>query len=124
MTLRWYQKPIALLGSISVAYHEVLRGRDTGICTDCGRLNHATADKCLCGGDVEENEHASETLEDPTAGTEDTFDRPIYRFAIPALKIIAITGSIFLLKYAIEHGNLLAGFVALLVATFVTSTGA
>jgi len=121
--ISWYEKPIAAIGAASIAYHEVLRGRQTGTCAECGRLNHATSDYCLCGGVVEENEHASETLDDPTAGTEDSFERPVYRYSAPALKLIFLTASIFMLTYAIEEGSYAAGFTAFLLGTFLTSTG-
>jgi hypothetical protein len=121
--MKWYQKPIAAVGAISVAYHEVLRGRRTGVCTECGRLNHATADYCLCGGRVDENEHAPETLDDPSAGTTDSFDRPVCRFGVPVFKIVSFTACLFLLAYAIRGGSYAAGFTAFFLGTLLTSTG-
>lgn len=62
--MKWYQKPLATVGAVSVTYHEVFRNRRTGICQRCGRLNHATSDRCLCGGTVAENDHPEDVLDD------------------------------------------------------------
>lgn len=119
----WWQKPIAALGALSIAYHEVLRGRRTGVCTACGRLNHATSKYCLCGGAVEASDPPSDVLDDPTAGNEDSFEQPRYRFGIPALKLAIYTASILLLAHGIQSGSYAAGFTGFLLGAATTSLG-
>ncbi len=61
----WWKKPVAMIGAISVAYHEVIRDRRTGICQNCGKLHDAVIKQCpKCGGEVEENAHPDEVLSD------------------------------------------------------------
>lgn len=49
---------IRTLGALSIAYAEVIQGRDVAVCQRCGGLNDATDDACAdCGGAVEEVDH-------------------------------------------------------------------
>ena len=64
----WWKKPVALVGAISIAYHECIRDRRTGICQNCGKLHDAVIQQCpKCGGEVEENPHPDEVLDEGTA---------------------------------------------------------
>jgi hypothetical protein len=112
--MKWYKRPIAAVGSVVIAYHEVIRGRQTGVCSDCGRLEHATSEYCLCGGEVSENEHAAETLDDPSAGVEDSLDRPVYLAAIVVLRLAVLTSLGLMLAYAIGSDGYSAGLVGFL----------
>lgn len=63
----WWKKPVAAIGALSVAYHECIRDRRTGICSECGKLTDAVIQQCpKCGGVVEENPHPDEVLNEGT----------------------------------------------------------
>lgn len=121
--MKWYQKPVAAVGSLAVTYHEMIRGRRTGVCMDCGRLNHADADRCMCGGEVDENEHPEDVLDDPDAGTTDSLDRPLFRYGIAVLKIGTFAAAVgFLVRSAADAdpaGALLAAGVLAIVGRWL-----
>lgn len=120
--MKWYKKPIALLGAASVAYHEVMRGRRTGICVDCGRLNHASTEICLCGGEVEANDAPGEHLDDPEVAEYDAFDERWFRVLRPAIHIVTVFGIFGLLAHGVNSGSVESGagavFLSILYGKF------
>ena len=86
--MRWHQKPLALIGSMKIAYHEVLRGRRTGICQDCGRLTHATTMTCLCGGPVEATDPPGKHIDDTEAAEYDTLAKPANKATVYSILLL------------------------------------
>lgn len=114
--MRWYHQPVALLGSLSVAYHEVLRGRRTGICENCGRLNHAEAEKCLCGGPVEPIGEPGEFIDDPKVAEYDTLSKPGHKATVYSLQLLIILSIVMAIYYTSMNGWPRASAVIGLVA--------
>lgn len=120
--IAWYQKPVAMLGAAAIAYHECLRGRRTSVCRECGRLNHASADRCLCGGVTDESEHPEETLDDWDG---EPGEDVLAGWPFAAAKWVLLTGGLFaaaeLLHIAVDHGrhDAAAGAVVLFTLAMV-----
>jgi len=114
--MKWYKKPVALIGSVGIAYHEVIRGRRTGVCLDCGRLNHASTETCLCGGEVEANDAPGKHLDDPDVAEYDAFDERWFRVLKPVLHIITVLGIFVLLTHAVNSGSVESGAGAVILS--------
>lgn len=115
--MKWRDKPLAVAGAASIAYHEVLRGRRTGVCEDCGRLNHATAHRCLCGGNVEPNAPPGET-DGVAPNPGDSLDRPAVWLAFVVGKTAVILAAVGLIIHASTTGETAYGFLAMILAAF------
>jgi len=114
--MRFYEKPIAFIGAISIAYHEVIRGRRTGVCEECGRLNHATAGTCLCGGQVDPNDPPTETEgidEPPSDSVEESLT---YRLGILLLSWSVVAVALGLVIYGVGTGAYVPAVVGLCLA--------
>lgn len=108
-----WETPLALLGAASIAYHEAFRGRKASVCDDCGRLNHATADRCLCGGSTTECEHPHEMLDDFGADDyDDTLAKRRYRIAVPVVYAVLGVGIGVLIHAAVTDGSTALGIAA------------
>lgn len=116
--MKWYEKPIAAIGAASLAYHEVLRGRRVGVCSECGRTNHAEAGRCLCGGEVDPAGPPGEFLEDPTVAEYDTFDTPAWRAASVVTQLAIAVGVLLLTWNGIARPGFVYGVTAVVLLRF------
>lgn len=114
--IRWYEKPIAALGAVSITYHEVLRGRRVGICSECGRTNHATAERCLCGGGINPVDSANEHLDDPSFAEYDSLATPTGKTVAAVLKLAFAAVLFYLVWRAVQTGEPGLGWIAIILA--------
>jgi len=121
--VKWYLQPVAAIGAMHMAYQEVLRGRRVGVCEDCGRLSHADAELCLCGGKVDPNDPPEEVLDDASAAQEDTFERFWPRVGLFALEIGVAVAIIALSYQGIATGDFAIGFTSVLLAAAYGAIG-
>lgn len=114
--MKWHEYPVAMIGSISLAYHQVLRGRRVSVCQWCGRLNHASADLCLCGGDTEPATPVSEVLDDASTAKRDALAPLWAQFAVFAVQVAVLSVVILWAMRATEAGDAPGVILALLGA--------
>lgn len=122
--MKWYQKPLAAIGAMHLAYQEMFRGRRVGVCEDCGRLNHATSDLCLCGGDVDANPPPEEVVgaNDAQTAEYDSMDR------IPTVLLYAVNFAfaafiVWLSYQGVATGDFGLGFSATALAIIYGTVG-
>ncbi len=120
--MKWYQKPVAAIGAMRLAYQEMFRGRRVGVCEDCGRLNHATAELCLCGGAVDANPPPEEVIDDPYSAEYDSME------LIPTVLLYAVNvlfaGFLVWLSYkGVATGDFGLGFAATALAVTYGALG-
>lgn len=114
----WYEYPIVAIGALHITYHELWRGRRTATCQECGRLSHASADRCLCGGELVENKHPEEFDDEGVrkSGMFDIFERiPAYSTLFNVVWIVGGVASVLLILNGVPQGSVLQVAAALLI---------
>ncbi len=103
--MKWYQKPVAAIGAMRLAWQEMFRGRRVGVCEDCGRLNHASSELCLCGGKVDANPPPEEVVgpDDAETAEYDSMER------IPTVLLYAINVAVMAFIVWASHQGVATG---------------